>query len=375
MEQQRGSSARESSREGADDGIAIRDFEPAQDADRVDALWDRVFGVARGGQTVGWLFRDGPAGESPRAVAEAAGDVVAHAGGMALRFWAGGEEIRGAYSVGAMTDPAWQGRRLFFRVGTHLYQRIEREGFAFVAGFSNQHSHRLMTGPLGRTAIRPFPLALKPLRPIGLGLAVLRRALGRAEQADAGAPSPAGAAAAGPLREGAFLVREVGPEEPALDALWARARAEVGIGAVRDRAYAIWRYGTRPDAGYRCWLAERDGRACAWAASRFFPMGGFPAGFVLDLVVPPDEEQAGRALLRSLAGTARAQGALLMAALRPGRGAARRSLDREGYWGVPEALHPQLIRFSVRGFGRWAASNLLTDPRAWCLSWGDTDVI
>src|SRR5690606_18586261 len=66
---------------------------------------------------------------------------------------------------GAMTDPAMQGRGLFVRVGRHLYQRLEEQGFAFVAGFSNRRSHRLMTGPLGRTPIGPFPWCVRPLLP------------------------------------------------------------------------------------------------------------------------------------------------------------------------------------------------------------------
>ncbi len=354
----------------SDDEIEIRNFDPPRDAALVDALWDRVFGVARGGQTCAWLFRDGPAGSSPRVVGEVDGRVIAHAGAMALRFWLGGEEVRGAYSIGAMTDPAWQGRRLYFRVGTRLYERIERESFAFVAGFSNRNSHRLMTGPLGRTAIRPFPLAIRPLRVAALFRALAARALGRATPS-----GPAHGVRPKAIPTGPVTIREIEPDETALDELWLRARAEVGVGAVRDRAYAAWRYGSRPDAGYRLWLAEQGGRPKAWAAYRVFPMGGVRAGFVLDLVVPPDEEEAGAVLLRALAGHAIDDGALLMSALRPVRGAARRALDREGYWGVPEALHPQLVRFSVRGFGRWAGSKQLNDPRAWCLSWGDTDVI
>ncbi len=66
------------------------------------------------------------------------------------------EVVRGGYSVAAMTDPQQRGQRLFFRVGEYLYRRMEEEGFAFIAGFSNQNSFRLMTGPLQRTASARF---------------------------------------------------------------------------------------------------------------------------------------------------------------------------------------------------------------------------
>ena len=66
---------------------------------------------------------------------------------------------------------------------------------------------------------------------------------------------------------------------------------------------------------------------------------------------------------------------MLLSALLPGHGPSRDALRRAAFLRIPEPLHPQLIRFSVRGLGRWAGSTLLTDPRAWQLSWGDTDVV
>jgi hypothetical protein len=38
-------------------------------------------------------------------------------------------------------------------------------------------------------------------------------------------------------------------------------------------------------------------------------------------------------------------------------------------------LHPQVIRFSVRGLGRFAGHPALGDARDWWLSWSDTDVV
>ena len=239
---------------------------------------------------------------------------------MALRFWLGGEEVRGAYSIGAMTDPAWQGRRLFFRVGTRLYERIERESFAFVAGFSNRNSHRLMTGPLGRTAIRPFPLAIRPLRVAGLLRALAARALGRAMtsgQAHGVRPMS--------IPTGPVTIREIEPDETALDELWLRARVEVGVGAVRDRAYAVWRYGSPAlDTG---WLADRG----TTEAEPPVPDGRVRADSCSIWVPPEKADRLLRALINAID-----DGALLMACFGR-RGAARRVSRSRGYWGVPGA--------------------------------------
>lgn len=344
----------------------IRDFRPGEDDAPVAALWERVFGHARGGQTVEWLFRSGPAGESPRAVAEVDGRIVAHAGAAPIRFLVGSEEVRGAYSVGAMTDPAFQGRGLWARMGLHLYERLEREGFAFVAGFSNANSHRLMTGRLGRTPVRPFPWCVKLLSPLGLLRALARRG---------GSPEQMAAGPAIRREESGALVTEVPADDPRLDAVWKRAASTVPVGCVRDTAYAAWRFASRPDAGYRVLLVERAGEPAGYAVHRALALRGVRAGFLLDFLLAPGEAEASATLLRAAADLARGEGAVLLSALLPGTGPAREALRRGRFLRIPERLHPQLIRFSVRGLGRWAQSALLVSPTAWHLSWADTDVV
>ena len=340
----------------------IRDFRPGEDDTAVSELWQRVFGTARGGQTVEWLFRPGPAGTSPRSVVEIDGRIVAHAGGTAIRFRVNGEDVRGAYSVGAMTDAAHRGRGLWARMGQHLYARLEREGFAFVAGFSNEASHRLMTGPLGRTPIRPFPWCIRLLSPI----AFVRSALGG---------TPSRTATLAPHEEGGVRVSEIEPGDPRLDAVWKRSADSVPIACIRDSAFSLWRYGSRSDAGYRVLLAEQRGEPVGFVVHRALALRGIRAGFLLDFVLAPAAETAGALLLRATAALARSEGAAVLSALLPGAGPARAALRRAGFVRIPERLHPQLIRFSVRGLGRFAQSALLTDPLAWHLSWADTDVV
>lgn len=338
----------------------IRDHRAGADDAELEALWQRVFGETRGGQTLDWLFRPGPAGVSPRAVAEVDGRIVAHAGAAAVRFRMNGEDVLGAYSVGAMTDPAHRGRGLWARLGQHLYSRLEREGFAFVAGFSNQNSHRLMSGPLQRRPLRPFPWCIRPLLP---SAALLRRRAveGRsAEELECGA---------------GIRVRRVAPGDPRLDSVWKRAAEECVVGCVRDAAFTAWRYASRPDAGYRLLLAEREGEPAGYAVFRDLHLRGVRATFVMDFVLGAGEHRAGAALLGAVRSAGRDAGSLLLSALLPGHGTSRRVLRRAGFLRIPERFHPQLIRFSVRGFGRYASDATLVDPNAWHLSWADTDVV
>ncbi len=345
-----------------------RDYRP-EDAEGVSTLWQRCFGDAAGGQTADWLFRPGPAGEAPRSVIEIDGRVVAHAGVAPLRVTLEGESGLGGYSVGAMTDPAHRGQGLFVEVGEHLYARLADSGFAFVAGFSNAQSERLMTTRLGRTSIRPFPWCVRVLRPFDAARRVL---LGGADAP----PDPGHAPGPEPAeRGGDWELSPCPADDPRLDELWSRAGACLRVAGVRDAAFARWRFGSRSDAGYAGCIAERGGEPGAWIVYRDLRLRGLQARFVVDCLVAPERESAGRALLDRVERGARRSRCHLLSALLPSEGPAREALRGAGYRRVPERLHPQVIRFSARGFGRFEGSPALSDPAAWYLTWSDTDVV
>ena len=344
----------------------VRDFRPGEDDTAVAALWQRCFGDATGGQTTEWLFRRGAAGDCPRTVVECDGRIVAHAGVTALLFRVGDEEVRGGYSVAAMTDPAQRGRGLFLRTAEALYERLEAEGFAFVAGFSNAQSHRIMTGPLGRTAIRPFPWCVRILRPISMARSLVARRAAAPAKAELSLPEHCASGVA---------LAACPPDDTRLDALWKRCSDEIEVGGVRDAAFASSRFATRPDADYRAWLALRADEPLAWVVTRELTLRGLRALFLVDWLCAPGEVAAGRDLLAALENCARRDGVELISALLPGSGAARQSLLGAGFFSVPERLHPQVIRFSVRPFGRYRHCEALTSASAWHLSWADTDVV
>ena len=124
--------------------VRLRLLEGADESE-AEALWDRVFGRPRGGQSLAWLFREGPAGPPVRAVAEQGGRIVAHAGVAPLRFVLDGEVVRGGYSVGAMTAPEARGRGLFVALGRVLYAELEARGFAFVEMASDEEAQQAIS--------------------------------------------------------------------------------------------------------------------------------------------------------------------------------------------------------------------------------------
>lgn len=328
-------------------------YDEARDAAGVAALWRRVFGVAKGGQTPQWLFRTTPAGPPPRVVIREDGQVVAHAGAIPVRFVAADQPMLGAWSVGAMTHPQLRGRGLFVQAGQALYAHMTDRGFDMVGGFSNAQSVRLHTGALQRRAVRPFPWCVRPLLPRRLGLL------------PSSGPWPA---------QRNLVIAGIEPGDSRIDAIW-QQRPIGALTAVRDAAWSAWRYGGRADAGYRMAVAMESGQPKAWLAIRLLTVARVPALFVVDLQCTRDGAAAAQALLCSAEQLASQSGCLLSSALLPGWGPLRPLMLRRGYVPVPEALHPQSIVLSTRALSPRGAAVDWADPKQWWLAWSDTDVV
>lgn len=348
-----------------DTSVVVRAYRERMDDAATEELWRKVFGTPLGGQTIAWMFRAGPAGDSPRVVAEVDGRIVAHAGCMAIRFRAGEEEVVGGYSVAAMTDPAMRGQRLYYRVGRALYEELEKRGFAFVAGFSNRNSYHVITGPLERHPLRPFPWSIKVLSPLRLLASLVSPRTGGGQR-DCSVPS---------VQHDGVTVEECQPGDPRFDDLWERAATTVQVGAMRDASFIGWRFGERANRVYTLLVARRGGTFLAYSVGRVQAYKGVLAAFLVDCLADPSARGAGQTLLRVFEAWAKARGAVLVSALLPPTGMLRDLMLEAGYHHVPELFHPHRIFFSIRGFGRHARSACLTDRRSWFISWADTDVI
>lgn len=326
-----------------------------RDQDEVRALWHRVFGIAAGGQTPQWLFRPNPAADPPRVVVRQGDRVVAHAGAVPVRMVASDRQLLAGWSVGAMTDPACRGQGLFVGAARALYSHMADLGFDLVGGFSNANSARLHTEQLGRTAVRPFPWAVRLVLPRTTRQQPLR------------AVWPTG---------GRYAVAPIDPGDPRIDQVWAAREPDPQIQCVRDAAWSSWRYGERPQADYRLAVAcDSDGKACAWIAVRALRVAHVPALFVLDLQCAQGHVDAAIALVRAANELAASAGCAAVSVLLPAAGALRSTLIRNGFIPVPEPLHPKKILLSVRQLNGAPLPADLHNAGSWSLAWSDTDVV
>lgn len=254
-------------------------------------LMDRVWGSHMSDEEFDWWFERNPVGRRLVALAESeeGGEVVGVAAMSFFRMILGGEERVVTMPVHVATDPGWRRRGIFPRLELENEEQAAADGAPVTLTFPNAASHPIFTGPLGWVDLPRRRLWARPLR----AGALVRYALGR-PGAERGSLRPASVEARtyGPVR--VEPVTRFGPEA---DELWRASSAPYGSHVIRDAAFLNWRYADSP-RDYRMFAAYRDGQLRGVAIMGHTYRHGVSAGFLADLVAPPEAAREARALLR-----------------------------------------------------------------------------
>lgn len=102
-----------------------------------------------------------------------------------------------------------------------------------------------------------------------------------------------------------YAVRQIEEKEEQIDKIWQEYSTDSPFSKVKNLAYFSWKYIRRPDFKYLCLgvYGKRDNRLLAWAALRLnWPQED--TATLMDWVVPKNESNAKRILLRSIENSA-----------------------------------------------------------------------
>jgi GNAT superfamily N-acetyltransferase len=302
-----------------------------------------------------WWFDRNPAGEGIVSLAVDEGDVV---GVAAMSFFATrleGVDTRLAIPVNVATDARYRGQGVFSTLQQENEDVAATSGSPLTVTFPNAKSYPIFVRRLGWTELPRLRLWARPLRAAG----VVRYALGRpGERGGMRAPD------ATPRMIHGLEVRIVERFDEDMDALGLRAAGGYGSHFTRDARYFNWRYLDSP-RDYRCFGAYRGDELAGVAVVGHTFKHGVSAGFVADLVVPPDDTRPTRALLSRAAAQVRG-GADALVLLPPRAPAQRRALVRAGF-----APTNKKLRF----IGKPLRNGVRIDerPDAWHFTLGDFD--
>ena len=318
-------------------------------------LMRAVWGSYMGDEEFDWWYERNPVRRGTITLALGGGAVVGVLAMSYARMLLDGQERVAAFAIDGATHPEWRGRGIFQALEAENDRRAAEEGAAVAVGFTNPQAGPILVGRSGWSDVRRLRLWARPYRP----LALARRGAREMDPAD-GLPPPDPR----PISYGDVHV------EP-LDAFGADerfagyARAAYPDHVVRDTAYLDWRYGESP-RGYRRFGAYRDGDLRGFAVLGHKLHAGVSAGYVADLVAPPADGLAVRALLRRSVHELRG-GADALIALPPPVATHRRAFLSVGF--VPTPMTIRLIGKPLAPDAR-----LPDDGGRWHFSLGDSDV-
>jgi hypothetical protein len=277
------------------------------DEARVLELWRTAFGRELEPAVWRWKYADNPFGRRILLCCDASGAAVVVYSGAPYRAVWNGRRVEIVQLMDIMSHPEVRKTGLFVKAAEIFFE-------LFAGGDSV-----LYYGIPGRYH---FDIGAKYLAYSGLpsGVACLEAAT-------------AGLAAAAPGARGAAA--ELARPGRELDRLWSDLEAHFPLAAVRDAAFADWRFRRHPTRRYRLW-AWRSGlprRLRAFAAIAVEAGGAR----LVDLLAPPDEALVG-AFLGQVAARLASEGVARLQTWLPGTHFLSRALERTGWTRVPEPL-------------------------------------
>jgi GNAT superfamily N-acetyltransferase len=358
----------------------ILPYRPGDEAAIIECM-HACFGVAPRLERWRHLYRQNPAGEPIIMTARSAGRVVSHLALLVRRVRAFGVDDLAGHSIDTMTHPDWQRRGLMAALAAECMQRARARGFLVSYGVSNTQSLHGIVKYEQRTALGPFPVLVRPLRPVSAGVVLAARWFD-AHTGTATQHPPdevIECAAAGPVPDpdarGGALSAVDGWRAPRFDARHSALFDDVEglppITMIRDAAHLAWRYPATEHSPYRQRDVTRGDALVATAVVRTAMLAGLKLVFVMEWHWRTGAADAGRNLMRDIIALGRASGAHGVAVL-AARGTPHRAIaTRLAFVPIPEAFFPQMSRLAVRP--ERADGDLLKwlEPANWYYTWGD----
>jgi hypothetical protein len=143
---------------------------------------------------------------------------------------------------------------------------------------------------------------------------------------------------------------------------------------IRDNTYLNWRYISRPEAKYSIVSAWRGTSPVGYVITTCVEKKFGPTLFVLDFLVDLDFKNVAETLIRYVVKVAKDSGAVFASVLLTPGSRYRYLFRRHLFLQLPEMLFPQPLYFGARCFNP-TLIDVVYDPKAWSISWGDNDVL
>ena len=318
-------------------------------------------GENRGIELIIWQYVDCPVGAHV-SIAHLQGSVnekpVALYAVFKNRMLINGKPALGAQSFDTLTNSEFRGRGLFKTLATEIHENMSSHQIELIYGVPNGSSYQGFQKYLNWSMLDPLPMLA---RPIGLRYIRVRAKLRKSKLEPINSK---------PARCGT-RINEV-PKD--VSDLFARSISDNHTGVIRDYEYLTWRL-QRPGATYEFFeLRDSSGKMIAFAVYELVMKHGCCLGYLMEIMVDRNHEDAGKKLLKSMINEMRSRGADLVFGWASALSTLRRLLKSSWFIPFPEKLRPIELHFGYKANDPDIHQSLLNQS-SWSISYLDSDTV
>jgi len=312
-------------------------------------------------ELINWQYVDCPAGAHV-SIGHLQGNVsekpVALYAVFKNRMLINGRPALGAQSFDTLTNSEFRGRGLFKTLATEIHENMSTHQIEVIYGVPNGSSFQGFQKYLNWSMLDPLPMLA---RPIGLRYIRVRTKLRK---------SKLERISSRPIRFGT-RVDEV-PND--VSDLFARSISNNYTGVIHDYEYLTWRL-NRPGATYQLFeYRDGSGKLVAFAVYELVMKHGCCLGYLMEIIVDRNHEDAGKKLLKSIIRDMRSRGADLVFGWASASSTLRRLLKSSWFIPFPEKLRPIELHFGYRAHDPNVHQSLLNQS-SWSISYLDSDTV
>ncbi|UCF07695.1 MAG: GNAT family N-acetyltransferase [Thermoplasmata archaeon] len=351
----------------------FRDYRSGEEG-QINDLFNSIFDKKRSMEHWRWEFTANPDGQKVL-VGEDDGRIFAHLASLHRRIKIGEAETLASLEVDGMTHPDFTRRGVFVTLGKSLLSELDREGFGLAFGFPNEKAvfgHRrmgalelftpcLLIRPLNFKRISEKMFANRLTARLSRGFSRLAfTVFFRVKKA--GIPRD-------------VSIKDIAHFDERFDTFWAAASKTHRVILKRNSSYLNWRYIEHPGKHYKILAAEKKGNVLALVVFRVKEMYGLKNGAIVDMLALPKNENVLHGLLIKAVEELAKGDVDLIACLIPKWSDYYKVLKKCGFARCPKQLNPKDRPLIIYPLSDKIALDVIKDPLAWFITWGDTDVM
>ena len=351
----------------------LRSYNPG-DENAICALFEKVFGKPMG-KTESirhwqWEFLANPVKPISIMLAWDGDRLVGQYTASPVQMYVNGRNVSSTLSLDTMTDPEYGGLGIFRTAADRLYAEQVKAGQSFIYGFPNGNSIHGFVKYLQWHQIMPVPVHIRPVKIIKTISRTIFPGKPSLTEKDSGLSH----ASLSAYKTNGYKLRLETEFGEWADDLWNRCCGQHNLWVVRNKAYLNWRYVAKPENKYLIVSVLQGLKSVGYMVVARTNMNIGDAVFIVDFLVDTDFKPAGDLLIRYVINLARENECAFVSALLSPGSKYRFMFRKRLFLPLPERLFMQSMYFGARCFDP-VMNEVVNDPKAWSISWGDNDAI